>query len=195
MRRKNPMKVTCLLGSPRKNGNSTILARKLCDTLEQAGAEIKHYELNKMNYRGCQACEVCQKQKKNCILRDDLAEVFETVQDSDMVIFASPVYFGDVSAQLKGYIDRSRCFIDRGEDGSVSSRLKLGIKFAMILTQAATEEYYQGIHPEYERLFQAFTKDMPLIQVPGVLGEEEILNKPEFLQQAEDLAKKLLADE
>ncbi|MGD9108655.1 MAG: flavodoxin family protein [Gammaproteobacteria bacterium] len=189
------MKVTCLLGSPRRNGNSTILAHKLCNTLKLAGAEIKYYKLNEMNYRGCQACEVCQKQKKNCILRDDLAEVFETVQDSDIVIFASPVYFGDVSAQLKGYIDRSRCFIDRGEDGSKNSRLKPGIKFAMILTQAAPEKYHQGIHPEYERLFKVFTKEMSLIQVPDVLGEEEILNKPEFLQQAEDLAKKLLAYE
>ncbi|MBN2690190.1 MAG: flavodoxin family protein [Gammaproteobacteria bacterium] len=186
------MKVTCLLGSPRKNGNSTLLARKLCDTLEHAGAEIHYYELNKMNYRGCQACDVCQKQKRNCILRDDLAEVFETVQDSDVVIFASPVYFGDVSAQLKGYIDRSRCFIDRSADGGKNSRLKPGIKFAMILTQAAPEGYYQGIHYEYERLFQVFTEDMHLIQVPGVLREKEILNRPEFLRQAEDIAKKLL---
>ncbi len=54
------MKIVCLLGSPRPKGNSTAMAARFCETAEGLGAEVTTFALNKLKYRGCQACMTCK---------------------------------------------------------------------------------------------------------------------------------------
>ena len=54
------MRIICLLGSPRVKGNSAALAKRFCETAEKLGAKIQTFELNKLNYRDCQACMACK---------------------------------------------------------------------------------------------------------------------------------------
>ncbi len=50
------MKLVCLLGSPKPKGNSAFLAKRFCAAAEDRGAAVETFGLNKLNYRGCQAC-------------------------------------------------------------------------------------------------------------------------------------------
>ncbi|MGD9505996.1 MAG: flavodoxin family protein [Syntrophobacteraceae bacterium] len=54
------MKIICLLGSPRKNGNSAAIAERFCETAKKSGAEVQTFALNELNFRGCQACMACK---------------------------------------------------------------------------------------------------------------------------------------
>ncbi|MGD9108434.1 MAG: flavodoxin family protein [Gammaproteobacteria bacterium] len=194
------MKVVCLLGSPRVSGNSTTMARKFCEILENAGATIQYVSLNKLNYRGCQACEACKKTLEQCVLKDDLTDVLAAVQTSDVFVLASPVYFGDVSAQLKGFIDRTYSYISAGYADKIGkpdiSRLKPGKKAVMIFTQNAACDYHEDIFLQYKSLFKTFLEidDMLLIRECGFREVKDLKDHPNVMKKIESAAQQLLDD-
>ncbi len=85
------MKIVALLGSPRSGGNSSTIARRLVETAAGLGAETRVFELNRLNYRGCQGCYACKKNLDRCILDDDLSDVLAAVKEADAVVLATPV--------------------------------------------------------------------------------------------------------
>ena len=85
------MKIVTLLGSPRSKGNSTTIAKRFSETAAKLGAESRIFELNKLNYRGCQACYACKKTLDHCVLNVDLSDVLVAVQEADIVLMATPV--------------------------------------------------------------------------------------------------------
>jgi multimeric flavodoxin WrbA len=95
------MKIVCLLGSPRSEGNSATIARRFLEAAESLGAESRTFELNRLAYRGCQGCYACKTSLDRCVVNDDLTEVLQAVKDADVVIYASGVHYGDLTAQLK----------------------------------------------------------------------------------------------
>ena len=73
------MKITSVIASPRRKGNSEVLAKHFCDTAAKLGAEVQTFFLNELKYRGCQACMACKTKLEKCALQDDLTEVLESV--------------------------------------------------------------------------------------------------------------------
>jgi len=88
------MKIVTLLGSPRTKGNSAAIAGRFIETAENLGAETKTFALNKLTFRGCQACMACKGKRDHCVLKDDLIEVLDEISDADVLVLATPVYFG-----------------------------------------------------------------------------------------------------
>jgi len=105
------MKVLTLLGSPRSRSSSAAIAKRLCETATSLGAQVQTIELNKLAYRGCQGCYACKGKSERCVLQDDLTAVLASVEEADVLVLATPVYFGDVTAQLKGFLDRCYSFL------------------------------------------------------------------------------------
>ncbi len=64
------MKIICLLGSPRPKGNSAAMASKFCETAKGLGAEVTTFALNKLKYRGCQACMTCKTKLENSLKKN-----------------------------------------------------------------------------------------------------------------------------
>lgn len=62
------MKIVCLLGSPRNDGNSATIAKRFCETAEKLGSQVQTFALNKLTYKGCQACKGCKTKSDRCIL-------------------------------------------------------------------------------------------------------------------------------
>lgn len=149
------MKAVALLASPRKKGNSNGLAKSLTSILAENGYDITPYYLNDLNYRGCQACNGCKTRSESCVLLDDLRPVLEDVKKADVIIMASPVYWGDVNAQLKGFIDRSYSYLTPDFiTGPVRHRLPKGKQLVFILSQAADEALYNDIFSRYTSMFE-----------------------------------------
>lgn len=95
-----------LLGSPRVNGNSETMAKAVADGLMRtAGNSVEFIHLNDLQLRPCQACGGCSK-SGNCVIRDDMDELYVKTDEADRLFFVSPIFFYALSAQLKSYIDR-----------------------------------------------------------------------------------------
>lgn len=99
------MNVVMLLGSPRKNGNSETLARRVGDTVEQGGGSVGYVRLNDLDIRPCQGCGGCEK-TGNCVIKDAMGDIYRQVDGADRILLVSPVYFYALSAQAKICGDR-----------------------------------------------------------------------------------------
>ncbi len=149
------MNVVALLASPRKKGNSSGLAENLTSILADNNHEVIVHNLNNLTYRGCQACEGCKTRSDFCVLLDDLTPVLNDVKMADIVILASPVYWGEVNAQMKGFIDRMYSFLTPDFiAGPIRHRFPAGKKLVFILTQGGDEALYEDIFPRYNDFFE-----------------------------------------
>lgn len=95
-----------ILGSPRKNGNSETMAKAVAaGVLQQTGNNVEFIYLNDLTIAPCQACGGCSA-SGNCIIHDDMTELYKKSDAADRIFFVSPVYFYAMSSQIKSYIDR-----------------------------------------------------------------------------------------
>ena len=99
-------RILILNGSPRRNGKTASLVNAFAEGAEGAGNEVVNLHLDSMNIHGCKACEACGKNGGTCIQRDQMDEVNQAFEAADVVAFASPMYWGYVTGQLKVTIDR-----------------------------------------------------------------------------------------
>jgi multimeric flavodoxin WrbA len=99
------MRMLIVLGSPRKNGNSEILAQHVGRGMEEGGGTVEYIRLNSLNLRPCQGCGGCEGTGR-CVIDDDMTAVYEQVDAADRVLVVSPVYFYGLTAQTKIFIDR-----------------------------------------------------------------------------------------
>ena len=103
------MKKACILkASPRKKGNTYSLLEPVVKKLEEGGCRCREFDLYEMEVLPCLACRGCQQDwsAANCVRRDDMGPVFEAVMESDLIIFASPIYAWYCTAPLKAAMDR-----------------------------------------------------------------------------------------
>ena len=186
------MKIVTVLGSPRTNGNSATIARRVTETAAKLGAETRTFELNKLSYRGCQGCYACKTKLDHCVLKDDLTEVLAEVQTADAVVLASPVYFGDVTGQYKTWLDRSFSYLKPDFiSNPAPSRLEPK-KLVFILTQGNPDEKnFADIFKRSELFLKLLGfRDIRLIRACGV-GPADSLPQ-EVLRQAEEAARALM---
>ena len=99
------MKILVLTGSPRKNGNSATLGESFIKGAEEAGHHIERFDAAFKEVHPCVACNHCG-MNGPCVFNDDFNFVREHIVDADAVVFATPMYYFGISAQLKAVIDR-----------------------------------------------------------------------------------------
>jgi multimeric flavodoxin WrbA len=103
------MKVVAFNGSPRKDGNTSILIQHVFNELEKQGMETELVQLSEKELRGCIACYKCEENKdQHCAVKSDAAnEYIEKMLGAEGIILGSPVYFNDVTSEMKALIDRA----------------------------------------------------------------------------------------
>ena len=169
------MKILIISGSPRKGGNTELLA----EAFAKGAAEHQHVEIVSVrDYKvnPCLGCNACFKTNGICAQKDDMALIYEKMMVStnrlsraDMLVIASPVYFYGISAQLKAVIDR---FHNPIRD---SFHIK---KMALLLVGAATlPELFDAILAEYNLCLKFLNiKDAGKVLVRGVKEKGDINN-------------------
>ena len=100
------MKILGISGSPRKNGNTEILLRETLNAAEQMDCTTSTFFMSEKTVAPCRACGGCF-QSGECVIEDDMRELSSLMSGADAIIWATPVYFGYASAQMKAVMDRT----------------------------------------------------------------------------------------
>jgi multimeric flavodoxin WrbA len=99
--------IVVLSGSPRKSGNTDKLADAFVNGARSREKTVTLFRVADMTIGGCRGCGYCFENKGVCVQKDDMFQILDVLRKADAIVFASPVYYFDMSAQLKLAIDRT----------------------------------------------------------------------------------------
>jgi len=118
------MKTLILKASPREHGNTATLADEFVRGLRHVGCDdICEFRLHELDIRPCQACDACLKPPyKGCIVEDSFMSIFPVFRASDVIVFAAPIYWWHVCAQLKTFIDRMHPMLTYDREHSLATK-------------------------------------------------------------------------
>lgn len=181
------MRLLCINGSPRKNSNTGVLIDHAARPFVDAGWDIDRFDLGEMRLSPCTACEACHA-AQICAIRDDINQVTDAFMTCDAVIVGSPVYYRNVSSQLKMVFDRTYVHrVTRPLTGTVGGAIAVG----------NGEEAGQSI--TINIIYNYFLSN-GMVCVPGELNgvtasagaPGDIRSQPKRLAQAETLGRNML---
>lgn len=176
------MDILVLAGSPRKNGNSNFLADEFTRGATEAGHKVFRFDAAHSNVHPCTACNSCG-MNGPCIFKDDFEIVREHIIPADMVVFATPMYYFGISAQLKTVIDRFY---------AINGQIHIPKKAALLMTYANTAKKQAGpIDSHYDTLVDYLGwSDVGRVIAPGVWTEGSV-KSTSYPQEAYKLGKNL----
>jgi len=182
-------RVMILAASPRKDGNSTILALKAAEGVKAEGGEADVVPIGNLRIAPCKACDSCRtKPAVGCIIKDDMQPLYQKIRDAQGIIFATPIYWFNVSAQMKLFIDRTYAMYSKGTYAFT------GKDVGVILTYEDQDVFASG-GVNALRSFQdtfAYVKANLVGMIYSTAHKAgEVQANKELLQKAYDLGKKL----
>jgi len=174
------MKILVLTGSPRENGNSSILADNFMRGVKEAGHEVIRFDAASSDVHPCIACNSCGMDGP-CVFQDDFETVREHIIPADLVVFATPMYYFGISTQLKAVIDRFY---------AINGKIHVPKKAVLLMTYANNSRKNESpIITHYEVLLEYLGwTDVGRVIAPGVWPVGAINNTP-FPEQAYRLGK------
>ncbi len=139
------MKIMVLNGSPRTE-NTSAMVEAFCESAKAAGHDVEVYHVGQMKINGCLACEYCHtKGEGNCVQKDDFEKVLPAYKEADVIVFASPIYYFGMTAQMEAAIQRVYC---------IGKPLKA--KKAALLLSSASNGVYEGSIAQF-KAYLAYT--------------------------------------
>ncbi len=104
-------KIIALNGSGRKNGNSAALLDAFLEGVKEVntGAEIERIDIFDLDYKGCRGCHGCElkdRKERGCIQKDGAWELLNRMREADGIVYSSPVFFWELTAQLRALLER-----------------------------------------------------------------------------------------
>lgn len=176
-------KIVVLLGSPRKNGNTEKLVEAFTKGAESAGHQVTRFSVAQTRVNGCLGCDYCMSHGGECVQKDGMQAIYEALYQADTLVFATPVYYFGMTAQIKAIIDR---FYASGEKPFpiTSSALLVALGGDPETDGAATQATYKTI-AQYMQW-----QDKGVVMAGSVMDRDDILGHS-ALQQAQDLGRSL----
>lgn len=176
------VKAVCILGSPKAKGSTATIVLQMTRALETHHIQTSIYQLSNLNIGYCCGCKSCNLTGK-CIQTDDVQKIVEAVFSSQLVIVASPSYWGDVTGQMKVFIDRCTPYCNTNTARlPVSSSVK-GVAVA-VRAGSNQQENLNLVHTIEHFLGHL---DIPLVSsftAEGVNSEADLPQHPEILADA-----------
>lgn len=172
------MKILVLNGSPRPQGNTAAMVEVFTKGARESGHEVTVINVCQKEIRGCLACEYCHtKGDGRCIQQDDMQEVYPLLDEAEMIVLASPIYYHGFTGQLQ-------CAINRIYALDKPKHLK---KAAMIMS-SGSDHVYSGAIYEYQNSFLQYLK----LEDMGIYSAYDKQNKsPEKLEELYQFGKSL----
>ena len=186
-------KVTILIGSPRKNGSTRILAAEAERGLKEQGFATEIVFLNDLKIKGCQACYWCKKNDvAECAVKDDMQKIHQLLQESDGLIVASPIYFAGVTAQTKTWLDRMFPYISMNLIPKLSKSRKVSFIFTQNQPDARLFETPIATFMHMVGLTGLSVKDHLIAYDLDAGIKTPVTEKKEFMEKAYRMGKDLL---
>lgn len=142
------MKILVLNGSPRLKGNTAAMVEAFVDGSKQNNHDITVVPVCSKKISGCKACEYCHtKGEGKCIQQDDMQEIYPILEEAEMIVLASPVYYHSLTGQLQCAINRIYA-LDKPKH----------LKKAALILSSGSDNVYGGAIYEYQNSFLDYLK-------------------------------------
>ena len=179
-------KIVILNGSPRKNGNTTALTAKFTKGAKEAGNDVKEFFLGSMKINGCKGCFGGHSSKEcPCVQQDDMNKIYPLVKECDIVVLATPLYYWNMSGQIRTAIDR--LFALEEGDGN----LLRGHDRSSILLMAAEGHGFDDVVSYYDHLLEHLKWENLGHVLAGGNGDIGDIKGKIELQEAYELGKSI----
>jgi multimeric flavodoxin WrbA len=176
------MKLLGLSFSPRKQGNTELLLQRVSAGAREQGAEMELYRIADKDIKPCDGCGSCF-QTGACHIQDDMQELYERMLQADGIVFGTPVYFYNITAQGKAVIDRTIALHRPGADmrNKVGGIVVVGGSLGLI--DAVKDLYF----------YMATRQMLPANFIAAYASKAGDVNKLEkCMKAAEDLGKQMV---
>lgn len=169
-------KIVVLNGSPRKNGNTSELVRAFTEGAKSSGNEVIIFHLDSMNIHGCKGCfgghsnNVCP-----CVQKDDMEQIYPAVKGAEVIILATPLYYWNMSGQLRTAIDRLFA-LEEGDENLLRGN---GKESALLM--AAEGHGFEDVVQYYNHLMEHLRwKNLGYVLAGGNMNVGDVREKSEM---------------
>ncbi|MDO4574140.1 MAG: flavodoxin family protein [Planctomycetia bacterium] len=142
--------ILIITGSPRRNGNSDLLAKAFAEGAKEAGHKVKFFSASKDAVLPCQACDKCWKKGNACVFDDGFRKLEKLLPEADTLVFATPLYWFAFSAQLKAAIDKLYAFVNE----KCPTPLKVRETFLIVSAETDEKKDFGGVQKTYKSILQ-----------------------------------------
>lgn len=196
------MKVLAILGSPIRKRNSETLVKKVIESLENhiskdESVDVDLVSVQNLKISPCVACDRCTR-IKGCVFQDDMTHLYKAFNDSDIILFSSPLYFNSVSAQAKAIIDRCQAIFSSKyvlKDPMIDrDRKRLGLFISTAgVNMDDDPELFKGTLPVMDLFFRAINTEYVGNLFVGNVDRIKVIENPEALASADEWGGTLAA--
>jgi multimeric flavodoxin WrbA len=191
------VRVVGIYGSSRKGGNSDLILDSALEGAQHQGAEVKRIYVRDLHMSGCAECGGCEKTGK-CVVQDDMQDIYPLLDDADIIILSSPIFFYGLSSQLKALIDRAQAMWSRKRlQGSGTERQEArGRGYLLAVGATKGERLFQGAQMVARYFFDALSMSYEGgLFFQGLEGRGAVRQHPNALRKAYDLGMKMAGAE
>lgn len=190
-----PLTLLCLLASPRRGGNSDLLAAQVCQAFEEAGGVVERIILNTLDLHDCRGCDWCKSPHDvsyPCVELDDMQLLYAKMTQAGAVLWATPIYYWSPAVPLKMVIDRLFCWGDW--QTTRHAQALAGRPVGLVLSYADEDPATSGYYHAYQICKAAVESSGGTWAgcARGVATDKgDILTNPKALARARSLGEKL----
>ena len=179
-------RVVILNGAPRRDGNTAALVGAFSRGAQAAGHEVTEFYLQGMEIHPCLGCGCGGKDSSSpCVQKDDMEKIYSALDRADVVVFASPLYYWSVSAQLKTAIDRCYAMTEAKLNWRGNGRKTILLMTAMGDAFEYTQSYFRSLITH-----MGWTNGGQMV-VGGLMEKDSLSRMPEKLAEAEAFGRSL----
>ena len=174
--------IAVIVGSPRKNGNTELLADAFIQGARSAGNTVETISVIGKQIGGCLGCNACYRDAQHrCVLHDDMEDCYQRLSEADVIVIATPIYFYGVSSQLKSLIDRLH--------NPIRNTFKVKKLGLLAVCADDREAVFDSVSVMYRSVLSYFSlADGGIVTVRGVSEKGDIKSHPK-LQAAQEMGR------
>ena len=172
--------ILILLGSPRRGGNSERLAEAFAEGARLAGHRVELVPT--LSIGPCTACDYCRSHAGSCVQQDEMQALYPRIQRADILVFASPVYYYGLSAQIKCAIDRFYC---------IPNQVFAGKGCILLASAGGDDSVFSPMRVQYEAIFHYLgMRDLGSVTASGIMEKGAVCGTAK-LEEAKSLGQSL----
>ena len=189
------MKLIAVCGSARKQGNTSKMLHQVIEGAKSGGAETEFVNLFDLNYKGCTSCYACKlknsKSYGHCIQNDELKPLLEHIEQSDVIVLGSPIYYANLSGQMCSFTNRLMFqYLDYGAKGT-GPKPKF-FKTALITTMNGSDEdcIERGVKDTLNVLTEIFSHTLGSCELLNLTNTVMFDDYSKYIYQMPDIEEK-----